>query len=123
MEFAIVAPVFFLLVAGVIEGGRLIYAYNAVNHAAQEAGRLAILQDTSNISAVQNRAFDAAEPLSVSTSDVTVEVNGGSTAFTDRTIGDRLAVSVTYEFVPFTSLVFGSTAGITLTGHTELMVE
>jgi Flp pilus assembly protein TadG len=123
MEFAIVAPVFFLLIAGVIEGGRLVYAYNAVNHAAQEAGRLAILQDTPNVAAVQTQAVDAADPLSVNSSDVTVEVNNGSTAFADRTIGDRLAVSVTYEFVPFSSLVFGSTAGMTLTGHTELMVE
>lgn len=123
MEFALIAPVFFLLVVGLIEGGRLVYAYNAVNHAAQEAGRLAILQDTSNIAAVQSRAVDAADPLNVSSSDVAVEVNDGNTPFADRAIGDRLAVSVTYEFVPFTSLVFGSTAGMTLTGQTELMVE
>lgn len=123
VEFALVAPVFFLLIAGVIEGGRLVYAYNAVNHAAQEAGRLAVLRDTSNVAAVQSKAVDAADPLSVSSSDVTVEVNDGSTSFADRAIGDRLTVSVTYDFVPFIGVVFGSSSGMTLTGHTELMVE
>ena len=123
VEFALVAPIFLMLLFGLIEGARLVYAYNTVNHAAQESARFAILADTSSVSAVRNKAVDAADPLEINTSDVTVQVNNGSTSFGDREIGDRLSVSVTYNLVPVVGMVFGATPSFELTGKTELMVE
>lgn len=123
VEFALVAPIFLMLIFGLIEGGRLLYAYNTVNHAAQESARVAILADTSSVSAVQNKAVQAANPLAINTSDVTVQVNNGSTSFGDREIGDRMKVTVTYNLVPVVGIVFGSTPSIGLTGKTEMMVE
>ncbi|MEZ4520336.1 MAG: TadE/TadG family type IV pilus assembly protein [Thermomicrobiales bacterium] len=123
VEFALVAPLFFLLVFGLVEGGRLIYSYNTVNHSAQEAARTAILEDTSGVAAVRDRAVAAADPLSVSAGDVDVEINGGGTSFADRTIGDRVRVTVSYNFVPVVGMVFGAAPSITLTGDSELMVE
>lgn len=123
VEFALVGPVFLLLVFGVIEGGRLVWAYNSVNHAAQEAARLAVLSDTGSVAAVQSQAVDSADPLTVQAADVTVEINDGSTAFADREIGDRIRVTVDYDFIPVVGMVFGSGAAIALTGETELMVE
>jgi len=123
VEFALVTPLLLTLLIGVFEGARLIYAYNSVNHAAQEAGRVAILADTAGTGVVASAAVDAADPLTVSAGDVSVEVNDGATSFGDRELGDRLRVSVGYTFVPVTSLVFGSDAGIDLIGETEVMVE
>ncbi len=122
VEFALVTPLFMLLLVGVFEGARLAYAYNTVNHAAQEAGRLAILSDTASTDDVKLKAVDAADPLTVNANLVTVDVNGGSTAFGDRVLGDRLKVTVGYTFVPVVSMVFGD-AGLQLMGETELMVE
>jgi hypothetical protein len=112
-----------LLIVAVFEGGRLAYSINSVNHAAQEAGRVAVLTDTASTAAVTAKAVDAADPLTINPANVTVEVNDGSTSFADRSLGDRLSVSVSYTFVPITNLVFGSRSGIVLTGETELMVE
>ena len=44
MEFAIAAPVFFLLLFAILDGGRLIFAYGAVAHAAREATRYAVVR-------------------------------------------------------------------------------
>jgi Flp pilus assembly protein TadG len=41
VEFAIVASIFFSLIFGVIEGGRLLFTYHQVNHAAREGARYA----------------------------------------------------------------------------------
>jgi Flp pilus assembly protein TadG len=123
VEFALIGPVFLLMVFGLIEGARLVYAYNTVNHAAQEAARTAVLADTASESAVKDRAVEAADPLTVQAGSVDVEVNDGGTAFADRDIGDRVEVTVGYDFVPVVGMVFGSTTAIGLTGKTALMVE
>jgi len=122
VEFALVTPLFILLLVGVFEGARLAYAYSTVNHAAQEAGRLAILNDTASTDDVKLKAVAAADPLTVNAEFVTVDVNDGGTDFGDRVLGDRLKVTVGYTFVPVVGMVFGN-SGLQLTGETELMVE
>jgi hypothetical protein len=42
-EFALVAPVFLLLLFAVIEGGRFIFYYEMLNHATREGARYAII--------------------------------------------------------------------------------
>jgi Flp pilus assembly protein TadG len=44
VEFALVAPIFFAVVFGLIDGARLIFAYNTVSQEAREAVRLAAVQ-------------------------------------------------------------------------------
>lgn len=43
VEFALVAPIFFLVLFGIIEGGRFIYHYEMVNAATREGARYAII--------------------------------------------------------------------------------
>jgi len=43
VEFALVAPIFFLLLFGIIEGGRFILYYETLNNATQEGARYAIV--------------------------------------------------------------------------------
>lgn len=44
VEFALAIPIFMLLLLGMVEGGRLVAANNAVSQAAREAARLAAVQ-------------------------------------------------------------------------------
>ncbi|HSO93938.1 MAG TPA: TadE/TadG family type IV pilus assembly protein, partial [Candidatus Dormibacteraeota bacterium] len=46
VEFAILAPIFFLLLLGTIDLGRAVYTYNAISEAAREGARAAIPYDT-----------------------------------------------------------------------------
>ena len=43
VEFALVAPIFFLLLFGIIEGGRFIFYYETLNNATREGARYAIV--------------------------------------------------------------------------------
>src|SRR5947209_18272791 len=46
VEFAILAPIFFLLLLGTIDLGRAVYIYNSISDAAREGTRAAIPFDT-----------------------------------------------------------------------------
>jgi Flp pilus assembly protein TadG len=43
VEFALVAPIFFLLLFGIIEGGRFLLYYETLNNATREGARYAIV--------------------------------------------------------------------------------
>jgi Flp pilus assembly protein TadG len=71
VEFALVLPVFVLILVGVFDFGRAIYAYNTVSQAAREGARLAIVDQTT--SHIQDEASQTAVSLHIAPSDVTVE--------------------------------------------------
>ena len=47
-EFALVAPVFFLLLFGIVEGGRFIFFYQVLNNATREGARYAIVHGSNS---------------------------------------------------------------------------
>ena len=48
VEFALVAPIFFLLLFGIIEGGRFILYYESLNDAVREGARYAIVHGSNS---------------------------------------------------------------------------
>lgn len=52
-EFAVVAGVFFMIIFGIIEFGRLLYTHNALTDAARRGARYAVLHEK-NMTCVQN---------------------------------------------------------------------
>jgi Flp pilus assembly protein TadG len=57
VEFAVVAPLFFLLVFGMIEFGRMVMVQQVITNASREGARLAVLDGTTTTdvtSAVEN---------------------------------------------------------------------
>ena len=48
MEFAVVAPIFLLLVFGMIEYGRMVMVQQVITNASREGARRAVLDGTSN---------------------------------------------------------------------------
>ena len=48
VEFALVAPIFFLLLFGIIEGGRFILYYENLNNATREGARYAIVHGSNS---------------------------------------------------------------------------
>jgi Flp pilus assembly protein TadG len=119
VEFALSGVLFFLLIGGALEGGRLIYSYLALNHAVQEGARTGVLAGKS-VTDVRNRVVSAASPVTVSPG--TVVVNATPNGFAARDLGDQLTVTATYTFTPVIGLVFGNGA-ITLTATSKMRVE
>lgn len=64
-EFAIAFPVFLLLLFGLVDVGRAVYAYSGITNAAREGARLAIVNQ--DAASVQARAANQATAVSVTT--------------------------------------------------------
>jgi Flp pilus assembly protein TadG len=64
VEFALVLPIFILILVGIFDLGRAVYAFNTVNNAAREAVRLAIVDQ--NCDAIGQTAREHASSLDVS---------------------------------------------------------
>jgi Flp pilus assembly protein TadG len=97
---AVVAPIVFLIILGIIEISRGILVVHLLNNAAQEGCRAGIIegQSTSNIKSVVVNALTAA---GVSGDTVTVQVNDGSADASTAAAGDEITVLVT---VPTSSI-------------------
>ena len=113
VEAAIVLPLFLLLVLAIIDGGRMIYTYGVMSHAAREGVRYAVVRgveagqdarrtgdapatDTQVETYVQNRAG----PLSPIRAFTTWPLGSGGQP--DKKAGQVVEVRVEYDFNPVT---------------------
>lgn len=71
VEFALMLPVFILMLVGIFDAGRAVFAYHTVSNAAHEGGRQAIVDQTR--AHVEARAVQHAVALGIAPSDVTVD--------------------------------------------------
>ena len=95
VEFAVVAPVFFLLVFGMIEYGRMVMVQQIIVNSAREGCRAAVL-DGSTTSGVKTTVITAMASgnITITTSNVTVSPDPPSNA----EFGDPVTVTVTVPF-------------------------
>jgi Flp pilus assembly protein TadG len=76
VEFAAVAPLFFMLICGVIEGALLVWTQVGLQHGAQAAARCATVNPTTcgTSASIQNYAAQQAFGLNVATSTFSFSV-------------------------------------------------
>jgi Flp pilus assembly protein TadG len=111
VEFAIVAPLFMLVLAGIIEFGQAFRVQHAISAAARRGTRLAVIDDSTS-STVQSRIqSDCTRSLGVSATDVTVQilVNGVAGQVENAQTGDELSVKVS---IPFSKVGVGFYANL-----------
>jgi Flp pilus assembly protein TadG len=113
VEFALVLPALLLLMLGIMEFGRAVYASNALANAAREGARYGIINPT-DTSGIQAHALATAVGLSLSPDSVSV-------AFPDvqSTAGKRIRVIVSYHFQVDTPLL---SPDFTLTGSSTMTI-
>jgi len=121
VEFALVMLLFLAMIFGIIDGGRLMMSRWVVSYAVARGGRVASLR-TSTLQNVKDAVAQSASLIGLSASNVNVEVNSGSTAFTARQSGDVVHVYTTYTFTPKLAFVF-KTSTISVAGTTLTDVE
>jgi Flp pilus assembly protein TadG len=109
VEFALILPVFILVLIGLFDMGRAIYAYNTVSNAARAAARVAIVHQ--NAIAIQNEATDQAPGM-----PVTVTLSG----CTD--IDCAYSVTVSYDFEPVTPMI-GAVFNPTISSTAVMNIE
>jgi Flp pilus assembly protein TadG len=91
VEFALVAPVFFLFLMGIIEFGRVMMVQNVLITAAREGARAAIIQGAT-ADLVKTKATNYASAAGVSNTTASVDPPILSTATTDEPITVTVAV-------------------------------
>lgn len=126
VEFALIIPIFILIVMGIFDVGRAIYAYTTINNAAHEAARLAIVDQ--NTADVRDTAVGQAVGVRIAPGDVTVRWLDASYADaapcnTTPRFGCAVEVSVAYEFIPATPIIGDLLGTIGLEGLARQSIE
>lgn len=93
VEMALVLPLFFLLLFGVIEMGRIGHAYITVSNAAREGARLATIGEEED-SKIREAVLNAAPGLNLSA--LTVEITPNQLNRQSSFSGQAVSVQVTY---------------------------
>jgi Flp pilus assembly protein TadG len=92
IEFGLTAPLFFMIVLGIIEAGLFVWSQAGLQHAAEMAARCATVNATTcpNTSAIQNFAVQQAYGLSFAPSVFSV---------TTPACGNQVSATYTYQFI------------------------
>ena len=126
VELALILPVFILLLAGIFDLGRAVYAASTINNAAREAGRLAIVDQT--VGHIKVEAVKQSVALGLATTDISVDFRAPSTPNNANScptivLGCIADVTVNYSYdaaTPMVSLLVGQ---LKLHGETKFAIE
>lgn len=124
VEFALVLPLFVLILFGLFDLGRAVYAYNTISNASRESARVAIVNQTQ--ADVQGEAIKQAVSLGITTSDLTIsygDPSGTGTCASPIAVGCLASVTVRYDWTPATPVVGQITGSFTLSASTQMPVE
>ncbi len=117
VEFAIVFPVFILLVLMLVDFGRAIWYYNAISNGAREGARTAIIR-TRTDTEIRTLVKEKALGVPLADGDITISPSG------TRTARQPVEVYITYVFTPITPMVGTLIGGsLTLESSSSMLVE
>ena len=121
-------PVLLLVFMGILDFGRLIYAYNALSNAARDGARTAIVDQgsTGGIEHAATAAVDQAATLGidpVADVDVVYTEPVASGACPTRAIGCIATVTVREEFRAITPIIGNFIGAIDLEAETSMVIE
>jgi Flp pilus assembly protein TadG len=123
VEFALILPIYLLIVAGTVELGRAFFAYAQLLHAAQDGVRYgAVLhKDDTDIRARVQQAAPGGASDTVTISATISPTNNGAVAAADRRRGNLLRVSAQHNqavLVPLFPL-----SSFPLTANATMVIE
>ncbi len=104
VEFALILPILFMIVFGIVEFGRVFNAYVIVSNASREGARQAAVGKGD--SEVRTKVKDVASSLSIVDDDIGIDPAKGS-----REYGDQVTVDVNYNLpiiAPFVDVILDS---------------
>jgi len=136
VEFALVAPLFFLLIFALIEGGRFVLYYQALNNATREGARYAIVHGSNSFcpsgpmppgSTIPTSCYDPSGAKVVqAVKDSVFGLLGSGVAVVPTWPGDNgrdseVTVQATYTYRPLVPLV--PLPAITITAESTLVIN
>ena len=104
VEFALIAPIFFLIVLGLVDGARAIYAYNTVANSARVAARTAIVDQ--DPVAVRDSAIGEAVGLDLTANVCGTNLCGPDVEYTSCDEENcTVTITVRYDYLAVTPLL------------------
>lgn len=144
-EFALAFPIIVLLLLGIFDMGRAVFAFNTVSNAARVGARVAAVNQlappTSNTSCIESMPVeDTSEPtwspqacaaaaasgLGLRPSDVTISYNtppGTNLACATLHVGCIASVTVTYGWSAITPVIGGMLGPISISSTSQIPIE
>lgn len=124
VEFALILPIFVLLLVGIFDFGRAVYAYNTISNASREAVRIGIVDQ--NVVRLQAEAVKAAVSLGAVSGDVDVafltpDLLGACATPVD--LGCVVEITVHYQYNAATPIISNLVGTIDMTSTTRQPVE
>jgi Flp pilus assembly protein TadG len=116
VEFALILPLLILLMVGILDFGRAIFAYNSVSNAARTATRVAIVNQ--HLGAIEQAARAEAVTLEPLTVDVTYEAG-----CTTPEVGCIVTVAVEYTYQSATPIIGSLVGDIVIGSDAKMPVE
>lgn len=117
VETALVLPILLVILMGIFDFGRAIFAFNAVSNSAREAARVAIVNQ--NSTAVEEEGKRAAIGLDPDAIDVTFAIPDCGTVL----VGCTASVTVDHEWTALTPIIGSLVGPIDLSSTTEMKIE
>ncbi len=124
VEFAVVFPVFILLLAGMVDFGLGLYANVTIINAAREGARLGVTLQPWDQTKVVQRVNDMSTGLDLTKLTVTptcLKPGGASVACGSAVGGDTVKVHVTYHYSMVWPLAFGTQ--LDLASEVQMRIE
>jgi hypothetical protein len=133
-EFALVAPIFFLILFSIIDFGRYVYYVQILNNAAREGARYAIVHGSNGLpsSGPPAPGFSSSDPtaanvkavarrhaIGVVGSTAVLRIDAAYDPYNGR--GDKVTVTVEYDFKSMIPIV--PIPPITITGESTLVIN
>jgi len=135
VEFALILPIFLLLIMGIIDAGRLVYTFNTVSNAARQGARIAIVNQSTSGTTTCDTAVATTWPvgcaigsglvLNLQPADVAVQYrdNTDTTTCNPVLIGCIAVVTVTGTYSPLTPIIGQFIGTMDVSSTTKMPVE
>jgi Flp pilus assembly protein TadG len=125
VEFALILPIFILVLVGIVDFGRAVYASSTIQNAAREAVRVAIVDQ--NVTVIETEAIEQAVALHLGAADVEVtflddDYTTGPCSTTPD-VGCIAEVEVRYAYTAATPILGNIVGTINMSGSSRQPIE
>jgi hypothetical protein len=126
-EFALVLPLFLVIVFGLIDVSRGVFASNTLSNAARTGARVAIVDQT--VASIQAAALDQARWLGISAASVHVsfrlpdDPSDPANVCAPADVGCVSVVTVTYHFEPTIPIIKDIVGPIDMASTSQMVIE
>ena len=125
VEFALILPIFVLLLLGIVDLGRAVYANNTIQNAAREAVRVAIVDQ--NVTVIEAEAIQQAVALGIDAGDVDVNFLDSDyttgVCTTTPEVACIVEVEVRYAYTAATPVLGNLVGTINMAGSSRQPIE